>query len=395
MSAIVLFGTAGHVELIEFGGTQNVEHQQAVVGGDRAPRLAHDHRVRHVACVADALDAVHHVARVFVERVVHRGFVVGAAAVVIHAQPAADIDILQPRAHELELRIDVREFVDRVLDAADVLQLAARMAVHELQAIEHLALFEQRVKIEDLADEQPELRFFAGRFAPSARTLGRELDPHAELRPHAVVLRMLQKQVNFLEVFDDRNDRAAELGREDYGLDVAVVLEAVADDDAIRRILGDRHDGEQLGLRSDLETEAELLAVAINFLDHEALLVDLDRKNRRIAVLVIVFHDRGVECIRQMAQAMREDVGKSNHDRRVQIARLESLDDVVEIDLVRCVHTWADDHVAITIDREIALAPGLDLIQVQRVLDLPNLVREQLLCGNVHVARTITNWGGM
>ena len=34
----------------------------------------------------------------------------------------------------------MRELVDRVLHAADVLQLAARMAVHELQAVEHVLL---------------------------------------------------------------------------------------------------------------------------------------------------------------------------------------------------------------------------------------------------------------
>jgi hypothetical protein len=280
----------------------DVEYQQAVVRGDRAPGLADDHRVRHVARVADALDAVHDVARVFVERVVHRGFEVGAAAVVVDAEAAADIDVLQAGAHELEFRIDVRELVDRVLDAADVLQLAARMAVHELQAIEHVALLQQRIQIEDLADEQPELGFLARRLAPAAGALAGELDAHADLRPHAVALGVLQNQVDFLEVLDHRNDGAAELGGEDHRFDVAVVLESVADDDAIRRILGDGHDGEQLGLGADLEAEAEFLAVAVDLLDHQALLVDLDRKHCGVAVLVVVFRDRGAEGLGQVAQ---------------------------------------------------------------------------------------------
>ena len=128
------------LELVERRGAERVEDQHAVVGGDRAPGLADDHRVRDVARVADAGDAVHHVAGVLVERVVHRRGEVGAAAVVVDAQAAADVDVLQARAHQLQLRVDVRELVDRVLDAADVLQLAARMAVHQLQAVEHVAL---------------------------------------------------------------------------------------------------------------------------------------------------------------------------------------------------------------------------------------------------------------
>ena len=131
--------------------------------------------------------AVHHVARVLVERVVHGGGVVRAAAVVVDPQPAADVDVLQARAHELELRVHVRELVDRILDAADVLQLAARVAVHELQAVEHVVGLEHVEELEDLGDEQAELGLLARRVAPAARALAGELDAHAEARAHAVV----------------------------------------------------------------------------------------------------------------------------------------------------------------------------------------------------------------
>ena len=234
--------------------------------------------MRHVARIADALDAVHHIARILVERVVHRRFVVGAAAVVVDAETAADVDVLKPRAHDLELGVYMRELVDRVLDAADVLQLAAGMAVHELQAVEHVALLQERVQVQDLADEQAELGFLAGGIPPAAGAVARELDAHADLRPHAVALRVLQNRVDFLEILHHRNDVAAELGGDDDRLDVAVVLEAVAHHHAVRRILGDRHDREQLGFGADLEAEAELLAVAVDLLDDQALLIDLDRE---------------------------------------------------------------------------------------------------------------------
>ena len=173
--------------------------------------------------IADAADAIDHVARVLRQRVVHRRFVIGAAAVVIDTEPAADVDVLQSGTHLLELGVDVRELGDRILDAPDVLQLAARMAVHELQAVFHALFLERAEQLEDLGDEQAELAFLARGFAPAAGAFAGELHAHAEAWAHVVLLRVLQDQAQFAEILDDGNDRAAELGREDHRLDVAVV----------------------------------------------------------------------------------------------------------------------------------------------------------------------------
>src|SRR5271155_661393 len=105
------------------------------MGGDRTARFAHYHRMRDVARIAYALDAIYHVARIFIERVVHRRLVVGAAAVIVDAQAAADVDVLEAGAHDLEFGIDMRQLIDRVLYPPDVLQLAAWMAVHQLQTV--------------------------------------------------------------------------------------------------------------------------------------------------------------------------------------------------------------------------------------------------------------------
>ena len=259
------------------------------------------------------------------------------------------------------------------------------MAVHELQAVEHVALLEQRVQIENLADEEAEFGFLARGFAPAAGALAGELDPHADLRAHRIALRVLQDQVNLFEILHHRNDGAAELGGEDHGFDVAVVLEAVAHHDAVRRVLGDGHDGEQLGLGADLQAEAEFLAVAVDLFDHQALLVDLDGKHRGIAVAVVVLRDGGAEGFREMAQTVREDVGEADDHRRVQVARLEPLHHLVQIDLAARVHARPDHHVALVVDRKVALAPGLDLIQIERLLDLPGVTGGQRFGGCVHV----------
>ena len=295
------------------------------------------------------------------------------------------------------------ELVHGILDAADVLQLAAGVAVHELQAVLHAGFAQHAEQLEDLGDEQAELGFLARRLAPAARALARELDAHADARPHVVVARMLQDQLQLAEILDHRDDRAAELRGEDHGLDVAVVLEAVADDHPLRLALGHRHHGEQLGLRPDLEAEAELAAVAVDFLDHEPLLVHLDREHRGVAVAVVVLGDRRRERVVQPLQPMVQDVGEAHDHRRREVARLEPADDLVQVDLVVGRLVGAHHHVARGVDAEVAVAPGVDAVELERVLDLPVAAWRQLACSAFHsrrlrvgrqkVARTIAEAG--
>ena len=259
--AVIGLRAVRHAEEVEPGGAEHVEHEHAVVRRDRAAGLADDHRVREAAGVADARDAIDDVARVFAQRIVRRGLEVRARSVVVDAESAADVDVLEPGAEARELRVDLRQLVDGVLDAADVVQLRARVAVHELQAVEHAVRAQDLDELEDLGREQAELRAVAGRFAPAARALGGELHAHADLRPHLVLLGVAQDVAELGEILDHRDDGAAELGREDHGLDVAVVLEAVADDEPPGRVGGHRHHREEFGLAAALEAEAEVGAV--------------------------------------------------------------------------------------------------------------------------------------
>ena len=265
----------------------------------------------------------------------------------------------------------MRQLVDGVLHPTDVLQLAAGMAVHELQAVLHPVLLERAEEIEDLRDKQPELRLLARGFAPAPYALGRELDTHADPRPDVVAARVLEDQLQLAEVLDHRDDGAAELGREDHGLDVAVVLEAVADDHPLRLGLGHRHHREQLGLRAHLEAETELAPVAVHLLHDEALLVHLDREHRRVAVAVVVLGNGGREGVVQAPEAVAQDVREPQHHWRREIASLESADDLVEIDLAIRGLVGAHHDVARVVDAEVAVAPGLDAVQIERVLDLP------------------------
>jgi hypothetical protein len=149
------------------------------------------------------------------------------------------------------------------------------------------------------------------------------------------------------------------------GFDIAVVLEAVADDHPLRLALGERHDGEQLGLRAHLEAEAELSPVAVHLLDHQPLLVHLDREHRGVAVAVVVLGDRGRERVVQALQAVAQDVGEAHHHGRGEVARLEAADHLVQVDLVLAGLIRAHDDVARGVDAEVPVAPGVDAVEFE------------------------------
>jgi hypothetical protein len=342
-----------------------------VVGRDRAPRLADDHGVGEAARVADAGDAVDHVVGVLPQGVVGGRLEIRARAVVVDAEPAADVDVLETRAEAGELRVDLGELVDGVLHAADVVQLRARVAVHQLQAVEHAVRAQHFDELQDLGREQAELGAVSRRFAPSAGALGCELHAHADLRAHLVLLRVLQDVAELREVLDDRDDRPAELGREDHRLDVVVVLEAVADDEPAGRVARHGHHREELGLAAGLEAEAEVGAAAVDLLDDEALLVDLDREDGGVAVLVVVLGDGRGEGIVQGPQTVAQDVGKAKHHRRGQVARLELAHDLVEVDLALAAPVGPAHGVAGGVDAEVARSPGPDRVELLGVLYAP------------------------
>ena len=94
----------------------------------------------------------------------------------------------------------------------------------------------------------------------------------------------------------------ADFLRQHRHLDELGVLEAVADDRRV--VVGQRRDGEQLGLRAGLEAEVILAAEVEHLLDDLALLVDLDRIDADVAAGVLVLGDGALEGFVDVLQAM-------------------------------------------------------------------------------------------
>ena len=95
-----LFGVFGNRRegiLAESAHAQHVEHQHAMIGGDGPPAFGNDGGVRYLSFVANVLDVIDHIVSVFLQRVIDAGFEIGLRAVVIDAEPAANVEVFQAR----------------------------------------------------------------------------------------------------------------------------------------------------------------------------------------------------------------------------------------------------------------------------------------------------------
>ena len=74
---------------------------------------------------------------------------------------------------------------------------------------------------------------------------------------------------------------------------------------------------------------------------------------------------------RRFADAMAEDVGEAEQDRQLDAAELQLIDELLEVDGLCGILRRVDANVAIRADREVALAPSIDLVEFGRIGDRP------------------------
>ena len=170
---------------------------------------------------------------------------------------------------------------------------------------------------------------------------------------------------------DHRDDVPAHLLRQHGHLDVLVVLEAVADDG--RFVVGHGHHGHQFGLGAGFQAELVRLAELQDLFHHLPLLVHLDGVDAAVAALVVVLGDGGLERVVDFAQPVLEDVGEADQDREVDAAQHQRVDQFLEIDGAGRILLRVDAHVPVVPDREIALAPAGDVVEIAGELRRPSL----------------------
>jgi len=167
-------------------------------------------------------------------------------------------------------------------------------------------------------------------------------------------------------LFDHRDDAAPHLLGQHGHLDVLVIFEAIANDGGV--IVGQGHDGHQLGFRTGLQTEMEGLAELQDLFDHLPLLVYLDGVDAGIAALVFVFPDGRLKCGVQFAEAMLE----ADQDGKINAAQHESVDQFFQVDRAPGFLFRMDADVAVVAHGKVPFAPTGDVIEVAGGLGRPS-----------------------
>src|SRR5688500_19399215 len=95
-----------------------------------------------------------------------------ARAVVVHSQPATDIDVRNVDTRLPELRVVARDLLQRALDDADIGDLTADVEVKELQHLEASDRPKPVDELHELRRVEAVLRLLATTLRPVLRTLG-------------------------------------------------------------------------------------------------------------------------------------------------------------------------------------------------------------------------------
>ena len=244
--------------------------------------------------------------------------------------------------------------------------------MQELEAAQQVVLAQEVDRLDHLARRQAELRPVAARRLPAPRALGRQLDADADARPHAHLLRGLGDQRQLGELLDDDQHRAPQLRRHERGLDVLLVLVAVADDQRFF-VVEHAHDRQQLRLRAGLEPVVVGPPELDDLLDDVAVLVDLDRVDALVLALVAVLGDGAAEGLVQLDDAALEHVREADQQRQADAAPRHLVDQLLEVDLAVLDAAGVRLDVPGVVDGEVVVTPSLDAVDLRRVGDCPLL----------------------
>ena len=338
------------------GDVEDVRHEDRVVRGHGAAGLGHEHGRGYLLLVADLLDRVDHVIGVLLHGIVHGRVERRFRAVVVHAEAAAEVQVLDRDVLRPQLRVHAAGFADRLLDLADVGDLRADVKVQHDQTIEHLAGLEDLDRLEHLGRGEAELGRLAAGFGPLSRAAGVELGAHADQGAHAPLLRDRKDPLELGDLLEDQDHLLLHSHGVERHAHERLVLVSVARDEALGPEVG-RDGREQLGLGAGLEAVAVAPARLDDVVHDDALLVDLDREDAAEDVAVAVLVDGARERVIQVRDRRGQDLGKADDHRRGDAAGRHVIHDLLERDAARGLPRRTHDEIAVLRHVEKPLAP--------------------------------------
>ena len=262
----------------------------------RAARLAYDVRHRKLQLPARFGESIHHVVRVFLQRIVDARLRCRLRSIVIDTEPAADIDVRDIDAELSQLRIVARDLLQSRLDVPDVSDLRSKMEMDQLDHIQPAKIAQLVDELHELCSAQAEFRFLTTALCPATRAFGMQLDAHAGGGIHSKLICHLKQNVDLAELFDDDEYFMPKLLPHEGETHELLILVSVAHNEMIG-VLCKSKNRLQLGLAAALETNAGIFSKLDDLFNDVTLLIDLYRKDRGIRAGVFVLPDRAGESL--------------------------------------------------------------------------------------------------
>ncbi len=298
-----------------------------------AAGFAEDHRLGQLLLATDARDRSQDLAGIGRQIVVDRAKVLRAAALVVDAQTAADIDHTDGGPQAPQFGVETRRLVYPAVNVAQIRDLRTDMRMQHDQPVQGVARPQALDQVEHLGGRQAELGLGAAGILPLARGDRRQAHAHPEQRLDPQVGRFAEHQLEFARLLDHDVHVETQASADQRQADVLAILVTVADDAATGRGAGQH--GHQLGLAAGLEADT-VTATGHDLLDHAALLVDLDRVDRPVSPGIAQAARHAVEGATQLADPVLQHVVETHQYRQAQAAGLQVAGQLVQIDLGRC-----------------------------------------------------------
>ena len=236
------------------------------------------------------------------------------------------------------------------------------MEMDQLQAMRQALALERLAGGDEVRGREAEFRVLSAAGRPFSRALALEAHPQADQRLDADLPRHLEDGREFLELLDDHEDFLPQLPAHERVLDEEVILVAVADDKALG-VRVKRQGGHEFRLAAGFESEMVRGAGVDDLLDDLTQLVDLDRENAAINILVIGLADRVGERPVDPLDAVPQQILEPDQQREYQATGPRFVDDLHDVDPRSPLLHRLDLDVAPVVDRKIAGTPPVDVVQ--------------------------------
>ena len=172
--------------------------------------------------------------------------------------------------------------------------------------------------------------------------------------------------MEFLEFLHDKDHFLAELQAEQCGADELVVLVAVTHDEALG-IGMDRERGDHLRFAAGLDAKMILQAGVDDLLDDLAKLVDLDREDAAVGVLVPALLDRLGKGFIQPTDTVAQQIMATNQKGKTQATILGLSNQFHQVDFLALAAPGPHGGMARRVHNHVSLGPSLHVVE-RRVL---------------------------